>query len=1337
MYSKRLSVSLQRQPLCRAAILSSLLSTTLSLFCPSVSAQELPLDITRLRGREISAPQLFVPPVKTGMVQPSVRRAVPQQAPQPQAVYPKPGTLYGYVGQPLFMRLECTPTSAGSAFPATASGKVRLTSALRAVPAPSNIIQYYQDYQENVGTTGGPSVTKTLSIICRNQQAGPRLGIYTDDPLIGGVPVPPHSVIPAKPAVVPVKPDSSCGGSSNEAADPILTDTGVFVHSHCDLKVTGGRVPFRFTRSHRTLDLFVANNSLFYNLGPFGFSSSHNYDWYIQSVSATTLQVKMPDNARYDFVLNASGDFVNTGSPNWIGTTLRLVSGGYSLRFKDGTIYSFNAEGFLIAQADRNGNTVTISRDIDNALVQISSVSGTLDFETSRVSTTDGSQYTERIESVTDQDGRKVFYLYDTSSRLVEVRLADDTPTQPNRLTYTYDASLFGFMKTGTDGRGIVYFNNTYDLGFGRVTRQNQPEGRIFDFTYITDASGAVVLSTDIKLPNTQTYRQNFNAGQYTTDLRDELQQVYPVNRDPLTNQVLSLSDPLARQVSVQYDSAGNLKKVTAPLNNITEVTYEPVYNLPVQLKNALNNVSTVSYDTKGNPLRVADPLSHGVTMTYDSFGQMLTSKNDVDGSMAYEYDGRGRLTKTTAPLGKIRSYAYDNLNRVTLVTDELGRNTSYAYDLMNRLTKVTFADSAFMTMEYDQDSNLKTLTDERGNATRYEYDMMNRLTKRTNPLGQFETYTYGTNNQVSTHTDRLGRLHKFFYDVRDNLQRSELSDGTVITYTYDAVNRLKSVVDSRDGTVSWEYDDLDRVIKETTSQSGDVLYTYDTLGRRTTLGAASGYSVTYTYDTANRLGKISRSSLDYLLGYDNANRLNRIQMPNGVVGSSIFDTAGRLSQILYQKGTTTLKSLQYSFDVADQLKQITGVSASLAVDSAVTSTSLNTNNQYLNVNGNNLLHDQDGNLTTNAQTTYQWDVRDRLIGLSGPGVTASFSYDALGRRRAKTINGATTTFQYDGADILRDSTASYLHGPGIDDVLSRTITSGNEYFLKDHLGSTIALTDPSGNLSTQYAYSAYGKATITGSSTNYFTYTGREDDGTGLYFYRARYYSPDLKRFVAEDPIGFAGGQSNLYGYVGGNPISFTDPSGLRSYIIPGAIGYGGGNIQKNITSMGGTNNTPLADPKSVVNIDPYSNPIQFIPITAGSDAGQRIKEDLEARPLQPGEQLNIFAYSNGNVALPGALLKILGSPALGADNPINIILLDPSPLPVPKICGVNVYTILSNNPNSTKPFPNGDIDRNNANYKLPDPTRGFRDSDGTSHTALSAHNGWIQWLRTKGVRF
>jgi RHS repeat-associated protein len=207
----------------------------------------------------------------------------------------------------------------------------------------------------------------------------------------------------------------------------------------------------------------------------------------------------------------------------------------------------------------------------------------------------------------------------------------------------------------------------------------------------------------------------------------------------------------------------------------------------------------------------------------------------------------------------------------------------------------------------------------------------------------------------------------------------------------------------------------------------------------------------------------------------------------------------------------------------------------------------VNQKNQYTTFGSDSLNHDASGNLKTKGQTSYQWDVRDRLIGISGSGVTASFSYDALGRRASKTVNGQTLGYQYDGADIIQDSNSQYLQGLGIDDVLSRTTNSNNEYDLKDHLGSTVALADQSGNLATQYGYSPYGLVSKTGTgSNNYFTYTGREDDGTGLYYYRARYYSSDLKRFTAEDPIGFSGGQSNLYAYVGGSPTGNTDSSGL-----------------------------------------------------------------------------------------------------------------------------------------------------------------------------------------------
>lgn len=81
----------------------------------------------------------------------------------------------------------------------------------------------------------------------------------------------------------------------------------------------------------------------------------------------------------------------------------------------------------------------------------------------------------------------------------------------------------------------------------------------------------------------------------------------------------------------------------------------------------------------------------------------------------------------------------------------------------------------------------------------------------------------------------------------------------------------------------------------------------------------------------------------------------------------------------------------------------------------------------------------------------------------------------------------------------------------------------------------------------TQYMYEPFGSTTISGpATTNSFAYASRENDGTGLYFYRARYYHPTLQRFIAEDPIGLNGGP-NLYAYAGNNPIGFADPLGLK----------------------------------------------------------------------------------------------------------------------------------------------------------------------------------------------
>jgi RHS repeat-associated protein len=119
------------------------------------------------------------------------------------------------------------------------------------------------------------------------------------------------------------------------------------------------------------------------------------------------------------------------------------------------------------------------------------------------------------------------------------------------------------------------------------------------------------------------------------------------------------------------------------------------------------------------------------------------------------------------------------------------------------------------------------------------------------------------------------------------------------------------------------------------------------------------------------------------------------------------------------------------------------------------------------------------------------------------------------------------------------------LNGPGIDNKLRQTTGGTASYVIADHLGTTRALADASGSVSSGLGYDSYGNLTTGAASTRY-TYTGREFDAeTGLMYYRARWYDPQQGRFLSEDPIQFDGGL-NWYGYVENDPIQFSDPTGL-----------------------------------------------------------------------------------------------------------------------------------------------------------------------------------------------
>ncbi len=214
-----------------------------------------------------------------------------------------------------------------------------------------------------------------------------------------------------------------------------------------------------------------------------------------------------------------------------------------------------------------------------------------------------------------------------------------------------------------------------------------------------------------------------------------------------------------------------------------------------------------------------------------------------------------------------------------------------------------------------------------------------------------------------------------------------------------------------------------------------------------------------------------------------------------------------------------------------------------------VTSTSYNDSNQLTQWGAATLSYDLNGNLAGDGVNTYEWDARNQL-SIINSGASASFQYDVFGRRTSKMIGGAATAFLYDGMNIVQEvsggTAANLLTGVGLDEVFSRADAAGTRYFMTDALGSTLALADADGNILTQYTYEPFGNTIASGqANANPYHYTSRENDGTGLYSYRARYYSPTVQRFISEDPIGFSGGV-NLYAYALNDPLQFLDPLGL-----------------------------------------------------------------------------------------------------------------------------------------------------------------------------------------------
>jgi RHS repeat-associated protein len=187
-----------------------------------------------------------------------------------------------------------------------------------------------------------------------------------------------------------------------------------------------------------------------------------------------------------------------------------------------------------------------------------------------------------------------------------------------------------------------------------------------------------------------------------------------------------------------------------------------------------------------------------------------------------------------------------------------------------------------------------------------------------------------------------------------------------------------------------------------------------------------------------------------------------------------------------------------------------------------------------------------------------EWNPENQLTRVTKNSVEqARFKYDPRGRRVEKAAGGVTTTYTLDRVNIVREvsgtTTLKYIHGRGIDEPLATDDGSALSYYHADGLGSAVRTTSPSGSVSLTRQFDAWGKLQAGGTSAGY-GFTGREwDPQTSLHYYRARYYDPEVGRFLSEDPIPATSRrreEHNSYAYVANRPITAVDPSGLQIYV-------------------------------------------------------------------------------------------------------------------------------------------------------------------------------------------
>ena len=740
---------------------------------------------------------------------------------------------------------------------------------------------------------------------------------------------------------------------------------------------------------------------------------------------------------------------------------------------------------------------------------------------------------------------------------LSEIRRADGS-----RELFTYDPS--GNLLTARDraGRETRY---SYNRAGQTLTRTN-PAGGVTTWTYNADATVA-----SVRTNSGDTYTFRYDTAKRLVEVRNPDNSTRTVAWDALDNPVRSTdelgrvtalasndnnypataTDALNNRTAFAYDSEDRPLTVTNPLGRtVARYAYDPNGNL-VSVTDALGQVERVDRDSLDRVTASTDAAGKITRFTYDKEGGPLTVTDPLARLTSFTNDKLGRVTQVTTPLRENWTTVYDAVGRVTRSTNPLNESTEFAYDTAGLLSKITRpgGEASFARNELDL---INAVTDPNRNRWSRVYDRQGRATSSTDPLGRTFNYQYDSLSRLSGVSGPDGATAAFTYDAAGNLTRARFNDGLELAYRYDANNRIVE----GDG-LALAYDAAGRM-----TASNGLAIGYDNADRIASITYAEGKTVSYTRDARGLVtGVTDWAGATTTIAYNDAGQVVSIRRPNGIAAESGYDGNGSLNA-LTERGRAVLSSISLRRDAAGRVASATR-SAPVPVEESpgVLPLAFDAAHQ---VSG--WTYDGIGRLTADPLRQYRWDQASRLASYAGADGSASFTYDALGMRISRTAAGVTENHVLNYAAelpvvaVVRSGGGDvryYVHLPG--GLLLYSIEardSSRRFFHFDETGSTIFLTDDSGDVTDAYAYGAYGEsAGRTGQTENPFTWLGglgvMQEGGTSLYYMRHRYYDSASARFLSKDPVESLDPRAvNPYQYALGNPVVYVDPMGLDARI-------------------------------------------------------------------------------------------------------------------------------------------------------------------------------------------